>query len=55
MGYLGYLLDKKTGHENLFMAIGAGFGIVWAMYDAIKVAYLISSDETKEEIQNETK
>ncbi len=47
MGYLGHLLDNRLGHEDRYMVIGASLGILWAFYEAIKLAFWISrEDET---------
>ncbi len=45
LGYLGYLLDKRLGYEDRYMVAGAFLGIVWAVYEAIKLAYLISRED----------
>jgi F0F1-type ATP synthase assembly protein I len=52
LGYLGHLLDKKFGNEYLFMAIGAFLGIVWAMYEAIKIALMMSREEDTRKGEN---
>ncbi len=45
LGYLGHLLDGRLGHEYRYMAAGAFLGIIWAMYEAIKLALWISRED----------
>ena len=45
LGYLGHLLDNRLGHELRYMAAGAFLGIIWALYEAIKLALLISRED----------
>jgi F0F1-type ATP synthase assembly protein I len=45
LGYLGHLLDNRLGYEYRYMAIGASLGILWALYEAIKLALWLSRDE----------
>lgn len=45
LGYLGYLLDKRLGYEDRYMVVGASLGIIWAVYEAIKMAYWISRED----------
>ena len=45
LGYLGMLLDRRLGHEYRYLAIGASLGIIWALYEAIKLAIWISRDD----------
>ncbi len=45
LGYLGHLLDGRLGYEYRYMASGAFLGIVWAMYEAIKLALSISRED----------
>jgi len=45
LGYLGHLLDNRLGYEHRCMAIGASLGILWALYEAIKLALWISRDD----------
>lgn len=49
LGYLGHLLDKRTGHEYLYMAIGSFLGIAWALYEALKMAFWLSKEDEKKE------
>jgi F0F1-type ATP synthase assembly protein I len=44
-GYLGHLLDRRLGHEYRYMAAGAFLGIIWALYEAIKLALWISRED----------
>ena len=46
LGYVGHLLDNRLGHEYRYLAIGASLGILWALYEAIKLALWISRDDT---------
>jgi F0F1-type ATP synthase assembly protein I len=48
LGLAGRWLDKKTGHEYRFMITGVILGIVWAFYEAIKIAWYISKDDKKQ-------
>lgn len=48
LGYLGHVLDKKTGHDHLFMVIGAVLGIVWATYEAFKIAFKLARESEME-------
>lgn len=51
LGYLGHLLDNYLGHENRYMVAGAFLGIVWALYEAIKLALWISrEDQNRDDI-----
>ncbi len=45
MGYLGHLLDQRLGHEYRYLAAGAFLGIIWALYEAVKLALSISREE----------
>jgi F0F1-type ATP synthase assembly protein I len=45
LGYLGHLLDQRLGYEYRYTATGALLGIVWALYEAIKQALLLSREE----------
>lgn len=45
LGYLGHLLDKRLGHEYRYLVAGSSLGIVWALYEAIKLALLLSRDD----------
>lgn len=45
LGYLGHLLDNRLGHEYRYMATGAFLGIIWAMYEAIKLALWLSRED----------
>jgi len=45
LGYLGHLLDNRLGHEFRYMIAGASLGIVWALYEAIKLALSISRED----------
>ncbi|MEE8400055.1 MAG: AtpZ/AtpI family protein [Desulfobacterales bacterium] len=45
LGYLGHLLDNRLGHEYRYTVAGAFLGIVWAMYEAIKLALWISKED----------
>jgi len=45
LGYLGMLLDRRLGHEYRYLAIGASLGIIWALYEAIKLAIWISRQD----------
>jgi F0F1-type ATP synthase assembly protein I len=50
LGYLGYLLDRRLGHEYRYMVTGAFLGITWALYEAMKLAFWLSrQDESKDE------
>ena len=49
LGYLGHLLDNRLGHEFRYMVIGSILGIIWAMYEAIKLALWISKEEDQPE------
>ena len=49
LGYLGHLLDNRMGHEFRYMIAGSLLGILWAMYEAIKLALWISREEEKPE------
>ena len=53
LGFAGRWIDKKTGHEILFLTIGVILGIVWATYEAFKIAWYINRNE-KSEKQNGT-
>ena len=54
LGYLGHLLDKRLGHEYLYMAIGSFIGITWALYEAFKLAFWLSKeDEHKDDQRSE--
>lgn len=55
LGYLGHLLDKRTGHDNLYMAIGSVLGIAWALYEALKLAFLLSKEDEQKDDNDETK
>ena len=54
MGYLGHLLDKKTGKTPRYTAIGCLLGVAWGMYEAIKLALSLSKEEQNSG-QNEDK
>ena len=45
LGYLGYLLDKRLGYEDRYMVVGASLGIIWAVYEAIKMACWVSRED----------
>ena len=48
LGYLGHLLDMRLGHEYRYMVTGSFLGIIWALYEAIKLAFWVSrQDEPK--------
>jgi F0F1-type ATP synthase assembly protein I len=50
LGYLGHLLDRRLGHEYRYMVTGSLLGIIWALYEAIKLALWVSrQDELKDE------
>lgn len=45
LGYLGHLLDNRLGHEYRYMAAGSFLGIIWALYEAIKLALWVSRED----------
>jgi F0F1-type ATP synthase assembly protein I len=49
LGYLGHLLDKRTGHEQFYMPIGAALGIAWALYEALKLAFWLSKEDEQKD------
>ena len=51
LGYLGHLLDNKTGHDHLYMVSGAILGIVWATYEAFKIAFHLAKETEAEKRQ----
>jgi len=54
LGYLGHLLDKRLGHEYRYMVAGSFLGIIWALYEAIKLALWVSRED-KPKDENEQK
>ena len=49
LGYFGHLLDRKLGHEYRYMVTGSILGIIWALYEAMKLAFWLSrQDESKD-------
>ena len=49
LGYIGMLVDRRFGYEYRYLAIGASLGILWALYEAIKLALWISREEDQPE------
>jgi hypothetical protein len=41
----GHWIDKKTGHEVLFKVAGAVLGIVWGMYELLKLAVFLGKGD----------
>jgi F0F1-type ATP synthase assembly protein I len=45
LGLAGRWLDHRTGHEYRFLIIGVILGLVWAFYEAFKIAWYISKED----------
>lgn len=47
LGFAGHWIDKKTGHDHRFMLIGVLLGLIWATYEALKIAWYIDKESKK--------
>jgi F0F1-type ATP synthase assembly protein I len=45
LGFAGRWLDHKTGHEYRFLITGVILGLLWAFYEAFKIAWYINKED----------
>jgi F0F1-type ATP synthase assembly protein I len=48
LGFIGRLIDHKTGRQYMFLTIGVILGLIWAFYEAFKIAFYISKEDKED-------
>ncbi len=48
LSFVGHWIDKKTGHEVLFAALGGILGVIWGVYELLKLAFFLNKSQDVE-------
>ena len=52
LGYIGYLIDKKQGTAPWYMGAGCFLGVLYGLYESVKVALALMREQESSETSN---